>query len=68
MMISHLVNYAKNTGIPDIIAATFLSALGSGSIVGKITMGVTSNRVGRKPTLISAPGKARGARCLSFLK
>jgi MFS family permease len=42
----HLINYATDTGISALIAATFISVVGIGSIIGRLAMGIVSDRIG----------------------
>jgi len=46
MIMVHLVNYATDLGISSLIAATFISVIGIGSISGRIVMGAFSDRIG----------------------
>ncbi len=52
MTTGHLVARAEDAGIAESTAASFLSALGAGNIVGFIAGGVLSDRLGRKPVMI----------------
>jgi len=52
---THIVMHAIDKGIDPIEAATILSIIGFASILGRLSMGPLSDRVGRKPTgIISA--------------
>ena len=50
----HLVPMARSRGIPPLLAATLMSALGLAAIAGRFLMGAVSDRVGRRPTLAVA--------------
>ena len=52
MIIYHLVTYAKDTGISEMTAATLLSVAGGTNILGKILVGMASDKYGRKPLFI----------------
>jgi OFA family oxalate/formate antiporter-like MFS transporter len=47
----HLVPFARDLGLSAVVAATSLSALGTGSIVGRLAFGLVSDPLGRRPTL-----------------
>jgi len=51
MVLVHMVPYATDKGIPSVEAAGSLALLGACSIVGKITMGRVSDRIGGKSTI-----------------
>jgi MFS family permease len=51
MVLVHMVPYATDKGIPPVEAAGSLALLGACSIVGKITMGRVSDRIGGKATI-----------------
>jgi OFA family oxalate/formate antiporter-like MFS transporter len=51
MVLVHMVPYATDKGIPSVEAAGSLALLGACSIVGKITMGRVSDRIGGKATI-----------------
>ena len=42
----HLVNYATDTGIDPLMAATFVSVIGIVSITGRISIGIIADRMG----------------------
>ena len=44
----HLKAYATDVGIPSMVAATILGVVGGASVLGRITMGSASDRIGRK--------------------
>jgi len=46
MIMVHLVNYATDLGITPLIAATLLSMVGIGSMLGRLAMGAASDRIG----------------------
>ncbi len=52
MIMVHLVNYATDLGIAPLVAATVVSAIGIGSIVGRLVMGTASDRIGSNNALI----------------
>jgi MFS family permease len=52
MIIVHLVNYATDMGIPQLVAASFISAIGAISIAGRISMGIGTDKIGIYNTLI----------------
>lgn len=52
MIIVHLANYATDIGIVPLVAATIISAIGIGSIVGRLIMGTTADRLGNDNSLI----------------
>lgn len=51
MVVTHVVRYAQDTGIPPLTAATILSTIGAASIAGRITMGALSDRIGTRIAL-----------------
>jgi MFS family permease len=51
MVMVHLVNYATDLNINSLTAATFMSVVGVSSIVGRLVMGTTSDRIGSISTL-----------------
>jgi MFS family permease len=50
----HLVPMATGLGVSPLLAATLLSALGLAAVVGRLTMGAVSDRLGRRRTLAIA--------------
>ena len=48
----HLVNYATDIGVAPLVAATMVSAIGISSIVGRLSMGAASDRIGSNNALI----------------
>jgi len=52
MVMVHLVNYATDIGIASLIAATFISIIGMGSILGRLIMGTASDRIGSNNALL----------------
>lgn len=46
MIMVHLVNYATDLGIAPLVAATLVSTIGIGSIVGRLVMGLGSDKIG----------------------
>jgi MFS family permease len=49
--IVHSVPLARDLGAPPLVAASLLTALGSGAVPGRILMGAASDRIGRKTAL-----------------
>ncbi len=47
----HLVPLAQDLGLSPAAGATALSALGAGSLAGRLTMGAVSDRIGRRAAL-----------------
>jgi MFS transporter, OFA family, oxalate/formate antiporter len=47
----HLVPLAQDLGLPAVVGATALSALGGGSLTGRVVMGTVSDWIGRRPAL-----------------
>jgi MFS family permease len=47
----HLVRYARDLGFTPLIAASLVSALGVGAVIGRLLMGIVSDRLGRRPTV-----------------
>jgi MFS family permease len=52
MVMYHLVACAEDMGVPKMTAATFLSVIGATSIAGRISVGMASDRLGRKKLYI----------------
>ena len=52
----HLVNYATDTGIDSLVAATLISIIGGVSIVSRLGTGIGSDRMGIHNTMILTPG------------
>lgn len=52
----HLVPLARGLGIPPLLAATLVSALGIAAMAGRLIMGAASDRIGRRPALALALG------------
>ena len=44
----HVPRLARDLGLSSLLAATVVSALGAGAVVGRLAMGALSDRVGRK--------------------
>jgi MFS transporter, OFA family, oxalate/formate antiporter len=44
----HIVPFTRDLGFSALIAASTLSALGAGAVVGRLVMGIVSDRIGRK--------------------
>ncbi len=47
----HIVPFAIDLGVPPLRAATIVSAIGVGSLAGRLLSGAVSDRLGRLPTL-----------------
>ena len=52
----HLVPLARDLGLPSVVGATALSALGAGSLAGRLVMGGISDAIGRRPALMISLG------------
>jgi MFS family permease len=52
MILVHIVSYSQIQGTSPLIAATVLSLIAGSSIAGRIVMGIVSDWIGRKTTLI----------------
>ena len=52
MVMVHLVNYATDLGIASPLAATFVSTVGAASLLGRMTMGIASDRIGSSNALL----------------
>jgi MFS family permease len=50
----HLVPMARGLGVPPLLAATLVSALGASALVGRLIMGGASDRIGRRAALAVA--------------
>jgi MFS family permease len=50
----HLVPYATDLGISDFAAAFILGAIGAGSAAGRLVLGGTADRLGRRQALIGS--------------
>jgi MFS family permease len=46
MVMVHLVNYATDTGIDPLVAATFISVIGLLSIIGRLSIGIGADKIG----------------------
>jgi MFS family permease len=57
----HLVPMARGLGVPPLLAATLVSALGASALVGRLLMGGASDRIGRRPALALALALQAGA-------
>ena len=47
----HLVPFARDLGHSPLAAAWAISATGAGAVLGRLTMGAVSDRIGRRPTI-----------------
>src|SRR6185369_17722619 len=47
----HLVPFARDLGHSPLVAATAVSVLGAGAVLGRLVMGTASDRLGRRTTL-----------------
>jgi sugar phosphate permease len=54
MMMVHLKAHAVDLGVAEMAAATTIGIIGGSSILGRITMGSLSDRIGRKTSLFIA--------------
>jgi MFS family permease len=54
IVVVHLVNYATDVGISPLIAATLVSLIGAISIIGRLTSGISSDKIGIHQTMILA--------------
>ncbi len=52
LMLQHLVANVIDQGINPKVAATLMSVMGLSNIVGKLIMGMISDHIGRKPSLL----------------
>jgi MFS transporter, OFA family, oxalate/formate antiporter len=50
----HLVPMARGLGVPPLLAAMLVSALGAAALVGRLVMGGSSDRIGRRGALALA--------------
>ena len=50
----HLVPMARGLGVPPLLAATLVSAIGAAALVGRLVMGGASDRIGRRGALALA--------------
>jgi len=47
----HLVPFTRDLGYSPLVAASAVSALGVGAVIGRLVMGGVSDRIGRRPTV-----------------
>ena len=59
----HLVPFTRDLGYSALVAASSVSALGVGAVVGRLVMGAVSDRIGRRP----AVGMAMALQAIAFL-
>ncbi|MBI2868558.1 MAG: MFS transporter [Chloroflexi bacterium] len=52
IVLVHLVNYATDIGIATLVAVSFVSIIGIGSITGRLVMGASADRIGTNNALI----------------
>jgi MFS family permease len=52
VLLVHLVPFAIESGMPRVQAATLMSALGAGALVGRLAGGIMADRIGPKGTLL----------------
>src|ERR1700730_16235618 len=50
----HLVPMARGLGVPPLLAATLVSAIGGAALIGRLVMGGASDRIGRRGALAIA--------------
>jgi MFS family permease len=56
VLLVHMVVYARGQGIPAERAVAIISAIGLGSIGGRITMGIVADRIGNKKEMALSTG------------
>ena len=61
LVMTHLVPYARDIDFSPMEAATVLSLLGGATVVGRVLLGIASDRIGRKVTAISCALLKAGA-------
>jgi MFS family permease len=61
LILTHIVPYATDMGIPAMQAATILSLIGASSLAGRVLMGRVSDSIGRKKIAITCALFAGGA-------
>jgi MFS transporter, OFA family, oxalate/formate antiporter len=59
----HLAALAQDLGLGPVVGATALSALGGGSLAGRVVMGAASDAIGRRPAL----GLSLGLQAVAFV-
>jgi OFA family oxalate/formate antiporter-like MFS transporter len=47
----HVVSHAQDLGLPPLMASTFISVIGAFALVGNLSLGPASDRIGRKAAL-----------------
>jgi MFS family permease len=52
----HLVRFSQDLGFAPLIGASVISALGLGAVTGRLTMGVISDRIGRRTAVAVGMG------------
>jgi len=57
----HLVPMARGLGVPPLLAATLVSAVGAAALIGRLVMGGASDRIGRRGALVIALALQAGA-------
>lgn len=57
----HLVPMARGLGVPPLLAATLVSAVGAAALIGRLVMGGASDRIGRRGALAIALALQAGA-------
>jgi MFS family permease len=57
----HLVPMARGLGVPPLLAATLVSAVGAAALIGRLVMGGASDRIGRRGALAIALALQTGA-------
>jgi len=58
----HIVQFSRDLGFMPLVAASVISALGAGAVVGRLVMGALSDRLGRRATV----GASMGLQALAF--
>lgn len=54
LVVVHLVNYATDVGISPLVAASLVSLIGAISIIGRLTSGIISDKIGIHQTMAFA--------------
>jgi len=62
-ILMHIVPHAIDKGVPSAKAATVLATLGGVSIIGRLVMGATSDRIGTRKALMLSISFILGAMC-----
>jgi len=65
-ILMHIVPHAIDVGVPSAKAATILATLGGVSIVGRLVMGATADRIGTRKALMFSISFILGAMCYLY--